>query len=35
VEEINRSTRTGESVLKLYDAKKEEAYIATRGIMGG
>jgi superfamily II DNA/RNA helicase len=29
VEEINRSTRTGESVLKLYDAKKEEEYIAT------
>lgn len=24
VEEINRSTRTGESVLKLYDARKEE-----------
>ena len=35
VEEINRSTRTGESVLKLYDAKKEEEYIATRGIMAG
>jgi superfamily II DNA/RNA helicase len=33
VEEINRSTRTGESVLKLYDAKKEEEYIATHGIM--
>jgi len=35
VEEINRSTRTGEGVLKLYDAKKEEEYIATRGIMAG
>jgi ERCC4-related helicase len=35
VEEINRSTRTGESVLKLYDAKQEEAYIATRGILTG
>lgn len=35
VEEINRSTRTGESLLKLYDAKKEEEYIATRGIMAG
>ena len=35
VEEINRSTRTGESVLKLYDAGKEEEYIATQGIMAG
>jgi len=35
VEEINRSTRTGESVLKLYDAKKEENYIATQGILTG
>lgn len=35
VEEINRTTRTGESVLKLYDAKKEEEYIATRGILTG
>lgn len=34
VDEINRSTRTGESVLKLYDAKKEEEYIA-QGIMDG
>jgi ERCC4-related helicase len=33
VEEINRSTRTGESVLKLYDAKKEEQYIATEGLL--
>ena len=35
VEEINRSTRSGESILKLYDAKKEEEYIATQGIMVG
>ena len=35
VEEINRSTRTGESVLKLYDSQKEEEYIATQGIMAG
>jgi hypothetical protein len=35
VEEINRSTRTGESVLKLYDAKKEEEYIATQGVLAG
>ncbi len=34
VEEINRSTRTGESVLKLYDAQKEEEYIAS-GILNG
>jgi len=33
VDEINRSTRTGESVLKLYDAKREEEYIATRGVI--
>lgn len=35
VEEINRSTRSGESVLKLYDADKEEDYIATRGLLAG
>lgn len=35
VEEINRSTRTGESVLKIYDAQKEEEYIATEGILNG
>lgn len=35
VEEINRSTRTGESVLKLYDAKKEEQFIATEGLLSG
>lgn len=34
VEEINHSTRTGESVLKLYDAKKEEEYIA-QGVLQG
>ena len=35
VEEINRSTRTGESVLRLYDAEKEEKHIATHGILAG
>lgn len=35
VEEINRSTRTGESVLRLYDPKKEEEYIAGKGILTG
>ena len=35
VEEINRATRSGESVLKLYDAAKEEQYIAERGILAG
>ena len=34
VEEINRTTRTGESVLKLYDAKKEEEYIAHGLVIG-
>ncbi|MDO6788118.1 DEAD/DEAH box helicase [Cobetia marina] len=34
VEEINRSTRTGESVLKLYDAKREEESIGE-GIVRG
>ena len=34
VEEINRSTRTGESVLKLYDAEKEEQRVAE-GILEG
>ncbi|NEX19867.1 DEAD/DEAH box helicase [Thiorhodococcus mannitoliphagus] len=33
VEEINRSTRSGESLLKLYDSDREEEYIATRGIL--
>lgn len=35
VEEINRSTRTGESVLKLYDPDAEEAYIAEQGLLAG
>ena len=35
VEEINRSTRTGESVLKLYDPEAEEAYIAENGLLAG
>ena len=35
VEEINRSTRSGESVLRLYDPEAEETFIAERGIMGG
>ncbi len=35
VEEINRSTRTGESVLKLYDPEAEEAYIAENGLLKG
>jgi ERCC4-related helicase len=35
VEEINRSTRTGESVLKLYDPEAEEAYIAEKGLLAG
>ncbi|MFM8444622.1 MAG: SNF2-related protein [Methylococcus sp.] len=35
VEEINRSTRTGESVLKLYDPEAEEAWIAEQGLLAG
>lgn len=35
VEEINRSTRTGESVLKLYDKEKEAEYFAQKGILAG
>lgn len=35
VEEINRSTRQGESVLKLYDPEAEERYIAEKGILQG
>lgn len=35
VEEINHSTRTGESVLKLYDPEAEEAYIAEQGLLAG
>lgn len=34
VEEINRSTRTGESVLRLYDARKEEEHVA-QGLVRG
>ena len=35
VEEINRSTRSGESVLKLYDPEAEERYIAASGVLAG
>lgn len=35
VEEINRSTRSGESELKLYDPEKEEEYIAQKAILAG
>jgi ERCC4-related helicase len=35
VEEINSLRRSGESVLKLYDPKQEEEYIATQGILSG
>ena len=35
VEEINRATRSGESVLKLYDPQAEEQYIAQQGILKG
>jgi ERCC4-related helicase len=35
VEEINRSTRQGETVLKLYDPEAEERYIAEKGILLG
>ncbi len=35
VEEINHSTRQGESHLKLYDAEAEERYIAEHGILSG
>lgn len=35
VEEINRSTREGQSVLKLYDAESEERYVAEHGIVPG
>jgi ERCC4-related helicase len=34
VEEINKSARSGESQLKLYDAKKEEEYIAAALVEG-
>ncbi|MCB0325667.1 MAG: DEAD/DEAH box helicase, partial [Bdellovibrionales bacterium] len=35
VEEINRVSRSGDSVLKLYDAEKEEEYIARHGMLDG
>jgi hypothetical protein len=35
VEEINHSTRQGETVLKLYDPEAEERYIAEAGILPG
>lgn len=35
VEEINHSTRQGETVLKLYDPEAEERYIAEYGILRG
>ena len=33
VEEINRSTRSGESLLQLYDPEKEAEYIAEQGLL--
>ena len=35
VEEINRTTRSGESVLKLYDAEQEETFVAEHGLLAG
>lgn len=35
VEEINKSTRAGETVLKLYDPEAEERYIAESGLLPG
>lgn len=35
VEEINRSRRSGDSVLALYDEKEEERYIAEQGVLAG
>jgi len=35
VEEINRTARNGESVLKLYDAEREEEFIAEDGLLAG
>ena len=35
VEEINRTTRTGESVLSLYDPQEEEEFVAEQGLLGG
>jgi len=33
VEEINRTTRSGESVLRLYDPEAETAYVAEHGLL--
>lgn len=35
VEEINRTARSGESVLKLYDSDQEEAFVAEHGLLAG
>lgn len=35
VEEINRSRKSGDSVLALYDEKEEERYIAEQGVLAG
>lgn len=35
VEEINRTARSGESQLKLYDPEKEAEYIAEQGLLNG
>ncbi|WP_316195979.1 SNF2-related protein [Bradyrhizobium sp. SZCCHNRI3052] len=35
VEEINRTARSGESVLKLYDAEREEKFVAEKALLGG
>lgn len=35
VEEINRTARSGESQLKLYDPEKEAEYIAEQGLLAG
>jgi SNF2 family DNA or RNA helicase len=35
VEEINRLTRQGETILKLYDPEAEERYIAEAGLLAG
>ncbi|WP_207714157.1 DEAD/DEAH box helicase [Scytonema sp. UIC 10036] len=35
VEEINRSTRSGESLLQLYDPEQETEYIAEQGLLKG
>ncbi len=35
VEEINRTARSGESVLKIYDADGEETFVAEHGLLAG